>query len=494
MPAGGSGEQDLMEFGQLVADIWGNDVARFFSLAVGGVLALSVLGLRFAPLAAFGWHGAALCTTLGVLGTFTGIFLGLLEFDVAEIDRSVPQLLEGLKIAFSTSIVGMSAAVLLRIVASFASRPETAGETTPEAIHRTLREIDNTISESADRQAGALADLRAAVSADSDSSVVTQTQKLRISVEDGNRQLIAEFKRFAETIAENNSRALIEALEQVVRDFNTQLNEQFGENFKQLNQAVGALLEWQERYKSHVETTEERIEAAVAALQTSEIALRDIAEHATRIPEALEKLRALLNGFAATAETLQRIMGDLGAAMDDLKAHLEAVASLKDRALESFPTIEKNIAALTEGFAAAIHKALSEQDEAFAALSGGYEEMRRKSGEAQDAFRASLEAVLENVRIQVSSALDAHTDTINNSANVMQRQHQEQLRQSQDLIEKRIQTLDQGMERTLTHALETMSRQLASLSEKFAEDYEPLTQRLKELLDAVGQGNARRIR
>ena len=80
-----------MELWQLGTDIWENDVSRFFSLAVGGILALSIFGLRFLPLSALSRHGAALCTTLGVLGTFTGIFIGLLEFDVAAIDASFCQ-------------------------------------------------------------------------------------------------------------------------------------------------------------------------------------------------------------------------------------------------------------------------------------------------------------------------------------------------------------------------------------------------------------------
>ncbi len=211
-----------MESWQLLADIWDNDVARAFSIAIVVILALSLLGLRsLGALAAFSQHGTTLCTTLGVLGTFTGIFLGLLQFDVAEIDASVPELLAGLKIAFSTSIVGLGAAVLLRAIRSFVpTRSEGATETTPEAIHQTLREINNSITQASRNQAEALTQVRSAISDDTDSSLVTQTQKLRIAVEDGNLQLIEQFKQFAERMAENNSRALIEALEQVIRDFN----------------------------------------------------------------------------------------------------------------------------------------------------------------------------------------------------------------------------------------------------------------------------------
>ena len=433
-----------MELWQLIADIWENDVARFFGILVGGAFMLGILGLRLSPLSAFGRHGATLCTTLGVLGTFTGIFLGLLEFDVARIDASVPKLLAGLKIAFSTSIVGMGAAILLRVVEPLvASRPEAAGETTPEAIHQTLSQIDDTISQFSERQAAALAEVRNAISAESDSSLVTQTQRLRISVEDGNRQLIAEFKQFAETIAENNSRALVEALERVVRDFNTQLNEQFGENFKQLNEAVGALLAWQERYRSHVETMEERIETTVTALQTSEAALSGIRGIAVQIHETHAALQPLLAGLSSNVEALKQSLSAHGIAAQELNAQLDAVAGLKDRALDAFPTIERNIVLLTEN---------------------------------------------------LDNTIASHTQTIDDSANAMQQQHRAQLSQVQDLIERHFQEFDQELQRQLTRVLENMGQQLASLSEKFVADYGPLTERLRALLDAVERGTAGRAR
>jgi len=56
-----------------------------------------------------------LLTVLGVLGTFIGIFWGLLKFDVEDIQGSVPKLLDGLRFAFLTSIAGMGSAVALRV-------------------------------------------------------------------------------------------------------------------------------------------------------------------------------------------------------------------------------------------------------------------------------------------------------------------------------------------------------------------------------------------
>ena len=53
--------------------------------------------------------------TIGVLGTFVGIFVGLLDFDINSMENSIPPLLDGLKIAFYTSIVGMTLSVLISV-------------------------------------------------------------------------------------------------------------------------------------------------------------------------------------------------------------------------------------------------------------------------------------------------------------------------------------------------------------------------------------------
>ncbi len=82
-------------------------------------------------------------TSVGVLGTFVGILLGLWEFRVDQISESIPQLLEGLKIAFITSVAGIGLAMAYKFTHqlevklddeddgqdAFAARhPETANE------------------------------------------------------------------------------------------------------------------------------------------------------------------------------------------------------------------------------------------------------------------------------------------------------------------------------------------------------------------------------
>ena len=71
------------------------------------------------------------------------------------------------------------------------------------------------------------------------------------------KELITAFKEFATYMAEENSKAFIEALNKTIKDFNNNLIESFGSNFKQLNEAVIKLVDWQEHYKETIESTTE---------------------------------------------------------------------------------------------------------------------------------------------------------------------------------------------------------------------------------------------
>ena len=179
----------------------------------------------------------ALLTTIGVLGTFVGIFIGLVNFDVGNIDKSVPLLLEGMKVAFVTSILGMGSAVFLRVTYAAVPRQALAESVGPEEIY----------------------------------SVLTDIRDGQNTTREGFENLTSEFRQFAETMAEDNSKALIEALEQVIRDLNTHiylLNEQFGENLKQLNEAVGALLSWQDQHKDHVEKLTDQLQRSLDGIES----------------------------------------------------------------------------------------------------------------------------------------------------------------------------------------------------------------------------------
>ena len=50
-------------------------------------------------------YGAEILTTMGILGCFVGIALGLWDFDTRNVQESVPELLDGIKTAFFSSVI-----------------------------------------------------------------------------------------------------------------------------------------------------------------------------------------------------------------------------------------------------------------------------------------------------------------------------------------------------------------------------------------------------
>lgn len=146
------------------------------------------------------------CVSVGILGTFVGITLSLYQFDSSDISNSIPGFLDGLKLAFVTSASGVCASILL-----------------------SFRKPD---------------------------SEVNSLEKLVELQKDNNDIVSAALS----TLSEKSSEQIVEALNEVVKNFNQHIETQFGENFKELNQAFHKLVVWQEQYTLMVEQQQESIQ------------------------------------------------------------------------------------------------------------------------------------------------------------------------------------------------------------------------------------------
>jgi len=458
-----------------------DEVTYFFAALIVGWLLLASIIVLIRPVAQrqIGAKFIAMTpnslATLGVLGTFTGILIGLLDFDVNRVTESVPELLVGLKIAFTTSIVGIGAAIAFRLLRAVAPSAGASEGVTGEDIHAALVEIRDDSRAASARSADHMAELRKAISSEGDSSLLTQMQKLRTTVQDGQGELIQEFRDFAAHMVENNQKAIVEALEQVIRNFNQNLTEQFGENFKQLNEAVHALVGWQENYRQHVEALEQRLDMAVAAIEVTQEALANVQGHSERIPEAIKPLEAVLVGLNSQTQLLG--------------AHLEAIAALREKAIEAFPVVESNLTKITTQLSASVEETLeksrrtiAESEKAHEQLKGGYEALLRDSGQSRERFAAELANALKQMSEQSSQEFARHGGLIEAAATEAQKSINESWGQSVEKMNSQFEAFDKQMQQELTRSLELLGRNLASVSEKFVSDYTPLTKRLHELV------------
>jgi len=90
--------------------------------------------LEFAFLYPRGKSIKSTIVSVGVLGTFTGIVIGLYGFDYKDIENSLPNLLAGLQTAFITSIAGMSASIILTIIEKFRKAPTTKEKSSSKEV------------------------------------------------------------------------------------------------------------------------------------------------------------------------------------------------------------------------------------------------------------------------------------------------------------------------------------------------------------------------
>lgn len=428
---------------ELVTSIW-------FSIVISSLILISPFLLREKQSVS---SLSQLTTTFGIFGTFVGIFIGLLAFQVSDIEGSVPRLLEGLKTAFLTSIAGMLAGIIIKIRPSIygivVSEEEKKDDA--EAMIALLKSIKNGNEQQSKMQGELLKKIEKALSGDGESTVLTQLQKLRTSFTDKQDELIKEFKEFAKNMTENNSKALIDALTQVMKDFNAKINEQFGENFKQLNQAVERILIWQEKYKEQVEQMVIAFEKSLNAIEQSEKNLALIRQHS--------------ENFSKVASSLEVTIGELNKQKNQIEDRLKDFADIAKDAKSAIPIIKEEINKLTKEFTSTVSAALSE-------------------------IGVSMAKVKDTVT-QQSSTLSDSQKILNNSINQLTSnltgQIERMMKDNADRITKQVAELDSALGKELEQSLQSLSRQLGSLSSKFVQDYSPLTDRLREIVQMANK-------
>jgi hypothetical protein len=279
-----------------------------------------------------------LLTTFGILGTFLGISTGLLHFDVANVEASIPMLLDGLKLAFITSISGILLAVCLRLVlvlsvdaAADAEQPLT----------------DNLTPATFTAYQSQLAEAQLAATRQLIDRITQMDSRLVETLERQHAQQLAAFSEFAEQLSEMGSRQLIVALESVIRDFNANLGEQFGENFRRLDASVEKLVRWQDQYRDHMETLGQQLDHATEGVAKSEASLQALTQQARQISSYIEDQDATMTGLRRESIELESLLG--------------SIADLRDRARDAFPAIDQRLKAMLENIESAVLSALSAQ-------------------------------------------------------------------------------------------------------------------------------------
>lgn len=373
----------------------------------------------------------------GILGTFVGIFLGLLKFDVNDINGSIPTLLAGLKTAFITSIAGMFTSMFLRIV--FESKAlnddtEVQQENPIELLKCIVSGINGLEKSSREIETSIVSCFRS----DEEYSLISQLKLIRQEVSDTRKEVGQSLNEFADKIAQSSTDALVEALEKVIGDFNTLLNELVSESFKDLSSAMIKLTEWQENYKTHVDEMQDKTGALIDHMAQNAKVLNDTSGSIQKIDQNLENIDSSISGLSVSAEDISSHIENLKLQNDALNEGIIAIKQIGEEAKSVMPAISEQIQQMT----------------------------------------TKLEATVLNVSEQFESSSSLVSDFVQKNMKDMESASEIQ----RDSIQKSIENIETGLEEELSRALSLLTGSLASLSSKFVSDYQPLTDRLREIV------------
>lgn len=299
----------------------------------------------------------------GITGTFFGIFIGLLEFDTNDIEGSVPLLLDGLKTAFITSLAGLFANLIVKVYPKiYFIKDPVESDDVGEEIIKALQSME----EESKNVSSSILELSKSISSDKDTSLVTQLQKIRTTNSDGFEEMNKSFEDFAEKVVADNTQSLIDALTDVMKDFNAKINEQFGENFKELNAAVKLMVDWQKENKIQIENLIQTYSSILNNLKGIDETLANSSQSHSVILEANKDLKSLVKDFSGMVESFS----DLG-----------------QKASLSLPIIEKNMDSIVGKSDEYIKQSLS-------TISSNYDDFSTKQREIVDSYNSTIENMI----------------------------------------------------------------------------------------------------
>ena len=270
-------------------------------------------------------------------------------------------------------------------------------------------------------------------------NIESQIQTSRTVLQEGFDAQIREFRQFADQMSKAFSDAIIEELKGVIREFNDRLSEQFGENFKQLNEAVGRLLVWQENYRTQLEELKRSFDTAVESLVATEAAVSKVEEATASIPEHAQRL-------SEASELLNQ-------KIELLHQGLASIEEMRSRAEGAIPDIAGRIAEMTDTISSAV------------------ENQRQATEAVKDAVLSGVNGQREAQQQMLDGLQSAFNETLQNSTNHLN-----------DAVKQ----LDEAMQNEIESAIRTMAESLSGIAQKFVADYTPLLEQTRLLVE-LGQ-------
>jgi len=433
-----------------------------------------------------------LLTSLGILGTFIGIVIGLLAFNPKDIDGSITLLLNGLKTAFITSLAGMTFSILYKLLGTtflFKENKTTTKikQVEPKDILEAIINQDQYLislvkaTEKQDqrvvlliktvmKQEQHLIALKKSISGEEESSLTGQFKLLRSDMNDNyknQQQRFAPFSEelqrnlaeFSEMLSKSATEQVIEALKEVIVDFNQNLTEQFGDNFKALDESVKKLVTWQTQYSDQLSHMIDQYSEGVKAISDIEVSVSQINHETQMIPDTMANLKTVMD------VNQHQIM--------ELSRHLEAFKELKEQAVHAIPEMQAHVEKTVNDISAASQKA-----------SDGYQRLVENTESIQLSFSTSIENVQEKMQTSIEELIKKQIEEMNRSFNALENEVTKSVDTTGKAVNKQLEMIDASMTQEVNRVMTEMGGALGSITGQFTKDYEKLTIAMHKIVQA----------
>ena len=450
-----------------------------------------------------------IASTIGVLGTFVGISIGLWKFNPNDITSSVPLLLSGMKIAFATSIIGMAASIFMKYIA-LKNEDEENIDDIMELFNTMIaesRNVNNTLIENQKQT----------------ENVLNKVSEIWASHQEN---LTVELK--SEILNLNNN--TISKQEELIGEF-----KKLGECFTLLNSGVNNLLTWQENYKETIENTTKELEIVIQTIHNADESIESISKNSSLIKENNENLSEVLkeinktqNVIIESNKSIIEISNTAKESIPQINEHFtnidnrtkESTAYLQTLISENLNNIKSYLEKITEDVLSKTTQSIYENNRQFKyeisehisqckmliySLKDLIPDINEHllstqkrfnktlihfNEEVQNSFKENTYEINKQVQLlkentaNINNTLD---DTISESTKRLENitiatsnQIKTMAEEMEKLCVRKIEKLDNTLIEEFTDALSCLAGQLVTISEGFSEDYYRLLEELKE--------------
>lgn len=461
-----------------------------------------------------------LATMLGVLGTFVGVCWSLLGIQlsetggIAELEIGANRLLNGLRFAFITSVFGMGTAVVLKMKQADEDAFDPLEPLTErlDALVQALNDGNARLIEQSEQLRGDFKTFEAEVA---DKSAAALTAAMESLVDGFNAEINAQC---AESFRQLNDTAGRLHLWQTAHA------KQVEEQSKQLDAAIEALRASEGAMSAFVErsgafaSVAERLGGALEELETREERIARLVEPAAQLASALDALREgagnlggefrsvaesaksagqtipqLESGLKQASGAFQTAADEIGKNLDERSRRSQEALAAGSQALSEIQGAMGKLVAQSGLFAEtaerleAVVQHMSARQEALAAV----EEPARELAPALKALTDGASRLTGEWKAFADAASSANRELPKVDENIAGMNKAvaaaaEKIGESVDRLfmerARALNNLEKSLEAALRQSLITLGRQLAELSEKFVEDYGPLTERLRQVI------------